>query len=64
MTNEKYTDARWHDADLNQPDNPEQGLSEEEKAKRAKFLNDLHQSLFGKPLNEQDLPENLKPNKN
>lgn len=64
MTNEKYTDSRWHSVDLNQPDDPEQGLSQEEKAKRAKFLGDLHQSLFGKPLDEQDLPDNLKSNKN
>lgn len=63
MTKEKYSDARWHDADLNQPDISEQGLSEEEKAKRAKFLNDLHIQWFGAPLDEQDLPENLKSNK-
>lgn len=64
MTNEKYTDSRWHSVDLNQPDDPEQGLSEKEKAKRAKFLNDLHMQWFDTPLDEQDLPDNLKSNKN
>lgn len=63
MTKDKYSDTRWHSADLNQPDNPEQGLSQEEKAKRVNFLSDLHQSLFGKPLDDKELPDNLKPNK-
>ena len=61
LTKKPYSDARWNDhPPIDKLGDAELGLSEEEKAKRRKFLDDVNVQLLGKHIDEKEIPENLK----
>ncbi|WP_461240434.1 hypothetical protein [Paucilactobacillus sp. N302-9] len=63
MGKKPYSDSRWHDyPPLSNLGEPDWGLSEEEKAKRRKFLDEIHVHFLGKHIQESEIPDNLKAN--
>lgn len=62
MSKEKFSDERWHNGTLESAGNtPELGLSEQEKARRRNQLNQATIHFLGRPMSEEEIPNNLRP---
>jgi hypothetical protein len=63
MSKKPYLDPRWNDhPPIESSGKSELGLSEGEKTKSRKYLDEISMRFFNEHIDEKDIPDNLKAN--